>query len=465
MSEQTGMRVAAVDLGATSVRVAVVDLAAQQPAPEIVYRLRHELVEYPDGTMRWEWDRIVAAVEHGLELALEAGPLASIGVDGWAVDYALLDGEGQLLAPPVSYRDARTARWRDVVDRIGEQRLYELTGIQLMAVNTIFQLAAHDRDELARADRLLMLPDLLVARLTGHQGAERSNASSTALLSTDGRQWVPELLDAVGVDPALFAPFQDAGDLAGRWRDIPVHVVGSHDTASAFVARPGSADPGTVVVSSGTWVLVGAERDEVDVSEAARRANFSNERGALGGYRFLKNVMGFWLLECCRSQWGDPPVAELVDDAMDVRDPVPTFDATEQRFLAPADMEAEIRDAAGLAAGTDRATLVRSILESIAAAVGAVVSQLSEVTGEPTTELHLVGGGVRVEAMNRLLADHIGVPVVIGSPEAAALGNACVQGLALGRFTSLDDARAWVRVGARRVRPGSIRTTSDRPGS
>jgi rhamnulokinase len=446
-------RVAAIDLGATSVRVAVVDLSADQPNPHVVHRVPHEVVAQPDGTQRWDWDHIVAAVEHGLELALADGPIASIGVDGWAVDYGLLDRDGALLSPPISYRDTRTAGWERVAAGIGEDRLYELTGIQLMPINTIFQLAAHDPDELSRAHRLLLLPDLLVAHLTGHHGTERSNASTTALLDTQGRHWVPELLEEIGVHAELFAPLQDAGVRAGTWRGVPVHIVGSHDTASAFIARPGIPDPGSVVISSGTWVLVGLERAEVDVSSEARAANFSNERGALGGVRFLKNVMGFWLLERCRSAWGSPPIETLIADAMRSQGPVPIFDATEDRFLSPPDMEVTIRDAAGLGSDADRATLVRSILESIAAAAADVVLQLEAITGTPSTDLHLVGGGVRMEAMNRLLAEHTGLPVVVGSAEATSIGNAALQGLALGRFSSLDDARSWIGLGARRFEP------------
>jgi rhamnulokinase len=448
------IRVAAVDLGATSVRVAVIDLAAARPHVEIVHRVPHALTEHDDGTLRWQWDHIVTEVEWGLRRALEGGPLASIGVDGWAVDYGLLDGQDRLLSPPVSYRDQRTTGWRTLAERIGEQRLYEATGIQLMPINTIFQLAVHDRDELSRARHLLLLPDLLVHHLTGQLGMERSNASTTALLDTSGCDWVPELLDAIDVDVGLFAPLEDAGTHAGDWRGVPVHLVGSHDTASAFLARPGIPEDGTAIVSSGTWVLVGTERPDVDVSPAARMANFSNERGAFGGVRFLKNVMGFWLLERCRSEWGDPPIAELVTAAATVEAQVPVFDATQQRFLAPDDMETEIRAAAGLGPEVGRAAVVRRILGSIAASVSEVLRELAETTGIPVTGLHVVGGGVRMELMNQLLSDTAVVPATVGSAEATALGNGLAQGIALGRFASIDEGRSWIGAGARQLRPG-----------
>jgi rhamnulokinase len=289
------VRVLAVDLGATSVRVVAVDLAAPEPAARVLHRWRHQPVRHQDGSLRWDWHGILREVARGLELGLAAGPVASIGVDGWGVDYGLLDGRGALLSPPYCYRDERTEGWRTTAERIGAEHLYAVTGIQLLHLNTIFQLAAHDRTELRRAARLLLLPDLVVRMLTGFEGAERSNASTTALLDAQTGDWSAELLEAVGLDPALLPPIVSAGLAVGSWRGVGVHTVGSHDTASAFVGVPGAPGPGSVVVSSGTWVLVGAERPTADTSQKARDANFSNEAGALGGVRFLKNVTGFWL--------------------------------------------------------------------------------------------------------------------------------------------------------------------------
>jgi rhamnulokinase len=444
-------RVLAVDLGATSVRVVAVDLGAPEPAAQVLHRWRHQPVRHQDGSLRWDWHGILHEVERGLELGLAAGPVASIGVDGWGVDYGLLDGRGALLSPPYCYRDERTEGWRTTAERIGADHLYAVTGIQLLPLNTIFQLAAHDRSELSRAARLLLLPDLVVRMLTGFEGAERSNASTTALLDARTGAWSAELLEAVAVDPVLLPPIVPAGLAVGSWRGVGVHAVGSHDTASAFVAVPGVPGSGSVVVSSGTWVLVGAERPAADTSEKARDANFSNEAGALGGIRFLKNVAGFWLLEQCRAVWGNPTVEELVAAAAGVRGPVRTVDPADARFLAPADMEAEIRAAAGLGTAASRAEVVRCILESIASATARVAEELVAVTGTPVDELLVVGGAARIRLMNELYGRHAGVPVTVGSPEATALGNAVVQGLALGRFERLEDARRWLAIGAERL--------------
>lgn len=445
-----GARVAAVDLGATSVRVAVVDLAASAPRPEVVHRWAHGPVAHDDGTMRWDWAGILAAVEAGLDRALASGPIASIGVDGWGVDHALFDAHGQLVTAPFSYRDERTADWQATADRIGREDLYARTGVQLMPINTVFQLAAHDPEELAAAARIVLLPDLVVHHLTGHLGTERSNATTTALVSHATGDWDDDLLAAVGVRRDQLPPIESAGSLAGRWRGVPVHTVGSHDTASAFLGAPGIPGPAAAVVSSGTWVLVGAERPRADVSGAASAANFSNEGGAVGGVRLLKNVVGFWVLERCRAAWGDTRVEELVAAAADVEGDVPVVDLDNDSFLSPDGVEEAYRSAAGLV-GAPRAVVVRSIVESIAAGAAKVVAEVGEVTGVVRDEVLHVGGATRMELFNERLAARTGLPVRVGSPEAAAIGNALLQGVALGVFADVDAGRLWAGASARVV--------------
>lgn len=439
-----GPRVLAVDLGATSIRVASIDLGRSVPRVEIVHRWRHAPLPSRDGTLRWDWHRITAEVETGLSRALASGAVASIGVDGWGVDYGLVGGDGDLVALPFSYRDQRTHGWRATADAIGVDRIYAITGVQLMSINTLFQLAVHDREELGRARAVLLLPDLMARSLTGFEGAERSNASTTALLDLEDGGWSGELVDAIGLSPELLPPVIDAGQRVGSWRGIPVTTVGSHDTASAFLGMPGIPGAGTVFVSSGTWVLVGVERKRADTSEPARLANFSNERGALGGFRFLKNIMGFWMLEQCRSAWGDPPVEELVLEAARVSGPVPLVDATDARFLSPSSMLSEIVDAAGFDREPTRAEVVRCILESIASRIADVVDELSAITGRDMDRVFVVGGSARVSLLNELIAQHTRLPVVVGSSEATALGNAVAQGVGLGYFARLDDARRWL---------------------
>ena len=218
-----------------------------------------------------------------------------------------------------------------------------------------------------RAARVLLLPDLLVSILTGFEGAERSNASTTGLLDARSGDWSAELIEAIGMAPSLAAG-------RGRCRDRQwgigggsrSHLVGSHDTASAFLACPGGREPGTVFVSTGSWVIVGIERAEADTSSAAMAANFSNESGALGGFRFLKNVVGFWMLEACRPVWGDPPIDVLIEEATAVDDPVPTFDAADKRLVAPTTWRPRSRTQPGSRQDVPRAWSSSSVLESIA---------------------------------------------------------------------------------------------------
>lgn len=439
-------RVLAVDLGASSARVVAVDLPDDGAAPtyEVVHRIAHGPVHHDDGTLRWDWSRLVAEVERGLHhaVAVSAEPVASIGVDTWGVDYGLVDAAGQVIAPPFAYRDHRTDGWEELADRIGRDRLYAVTGIQLMAINTVFQLAAHDADELEAADGLLLLPELLVAALTGERTGERTSAGTSALVDLATGDWSDELLDAVGVDRRLFPELQPATTPVGSFLGIPVHLVGGHDTASAVAAVPGPPAPGAAFVSSGTWMLVGAERPAPDTSPAAAAANFSNEPGVMGGVRFLKNVMGMWLLEQCRAQWGGPPLEGLLAGAAAVGHDVPTFDATDHRFLAPADMEAEIKAAAGLPPSAGRDVVVRCLLASLAASTARVVAELESFLPGPVTELNVIGGAAQNLLLNELLAEASGVPVRVGPVEATAMGNALVQGVAIGRYRDLDEARS-----------------------
>jgi rhamnulokinase len=434
------VRVAAVDMGATSVRVAVVDLDAGRPQVEIVHRWFHGPDARPDGSVRWRWQELVENVHAGLDRALAGGPLASIGVDGWGVDYGLLGEDGRLLSDPHSYRSPRTSGWREVAQELGEDELYRRTGIQLMPINTIFQLAAHDQEELGRANQLVMLPELVTYELTSTPTSERSNAGTTGMLDIATGTWAEDLLAAVGVDPAVLPLPEPAGRPVGVYHGAPVHLVAAHDTACAFAASPlGTED--SAFVSAGTWVLVGIERGSPDTSEAARSANFSNEVGALGGYRFLKNVPGFWLLEQCAAHW-ETSVAELLERSAAVS-AAPVFDVHDERLLAPERMDDEIRRIAGISPEADKAVVARSIVESIANAVARVVDELRR--WQPVSRLVVVGGGGASSFVRQRFADHAQTAVVAGSTEATALGNALVQGIALGRFDGLESARRWAR--------------------
>jgi len=427
--------VGAVDFGASSIRVCRVTFGDGPTELEVVHRYAHAPVH--DGThLRWDWSRLVAEAERGLELATTAGPLASIGIDTWGVDYGLLDHRGELVEPPISYRDPRTDGYRSVLQRMGEEHFFTTTGLQALQIDTIFQLATHDREQLARAHHLLMLPEVLVHHLTGVITAEPSSAGTTGLLDLRTRMWSAELADEIGVDRALLAPLQPAGTQVGSWRGIPVHLVGGHDTASAVLA---GAEHGAPFIATGTWLLVGREQDEPDTSAAAFAAGFGNELGALGGVRLLRNVAGWWLVEECRRQWGDPDLGDLLAQAASIAS-VPAGDALDPRLLAPSDMATSLAELAGLPDPTDRAAITRCAVESMAASAAQVIASLPDVDGDRA--VRVFGGGTRSTLLLDALARHTGGPVRVGPIEAAALGNALAQGLALEVFATVDDGRA-----------------------
>jgi rhamnulokinase len=438
----SGPAVAAVDFGAASIRVCRVVLGTDDGRPpqlEVVHRHHHQAMTDNGGHLRWDWTRLVDEMVRGLEAAAERGPLASIGVDTWGVDYGLLDAAGELVAPPFSYRDRRTDGYRTVVERVGDTHLYDTTGIQLQPFNTLFQLAAHDRAELERAAHVVLLPELLVHHLTGTITGERTSAGTTSMVDLNTGTWSHELADAAGIDVGLLPPIADAGTKAGTWRGVPVHLVGGHDTASAVVAMGAAPQPRATFVSAGTWLLVGREQPQPHIGPAAKRYNFTNEAGALGGFRFLKNLAGAWLVEGCRARWQGWSVEDLFVAAAAVDHDGPSMDhivdVSEPRFLHPDDMLAEVTDAAGLPYDAPPPVVVRCIVESLAVSTVRVIDEMGGTPG-----IHVFGGGGSSLYRERL-AVRAGVPVEAGPVEATALGNALVQGIALGLYPDLPAAR------------------------
>lgn len=431
-----------VDWGASSIRVARVTAPAAGPMQvQIVHRHRHRPVRDEHGSLRWDWDRLMAETDRGLAAGVALGPVESIGVDSWGVDYGLLDSRGTLVGLPYSYRDARTDGWRTTLDRIGADALYGITGLQAMPFNTVFQLACHRDDEMRRAASLLMLPDLIVHELCGHVAAERTAAGTSGLLDVRTGQWSQQLCAAIGLSPSLLAPIAEPGTSAGTWRGTPVRLVGSHDTASAVV---GGGRTGRVFVSAGTWYLVGMERDAPDLSPMARAANFTNEQSTFGGVRFLRNVAGGWLLDECARSWGPGSIEAIADEVAAEPVDVPTFDATDDALVAPADMPATVAHLAGLARSASRATVVRCIVESTAATVATIADRLDPAGG---AGIDLFGGGARSSLFVDALHRRSGREVAIGHPEATVVGNAITQFVAAGRFCDLADARAHVPAG------------------
>jgi rhamnulokinase len=439
MADPIGPLVAAVDFGASSIRVAVIDLGRRPLEPQIIHRHQHAPVRHPDGSLRWDWETLVAETRRGLALATEIGPLASIGVDTWGLDYGLIDHSGRLVAPPHSYRDPRLDRWEVVADRIGRRRLYDITGIQLMAGNSIFQLAAHDRRELARARHVLMLPELLLHELCDVVLAERTSAGTTSLVDISTGTWSDELITAIDADRSWFPEIRSAGESVARYQGVPVHLVGGHDTASAVLAMGADPEPGSVFLSTGTLFLIGQEQPHPITDDDSFARNMANEPGVFGGVRRLANLPGMWLLEECRRSWGVGSVAELLNGTGAEIEGTRLIDIDDPRLVAPTDMPAVVRRLAGLPESASPAEVIDCIVESLAHAVGEAVQRVDSTGGD--APLVVFGGAARASRLIDRIATRSGRSLLIGPAEATTLGNALAQGIAIGVFDSVGDAR------------------------
>jgi rhamnulokinase len=436
-----------VDLGATSVRVCRVDLDASPLICEVIHRVAHRPKILTDGSLRWDWGLIIDAVQTGLAAALEAGPVASIGVDGWGVDYGLINRAGSLIGDPHCYRSNRTLGWREVAARLGPERLYAMTGIQAMPINTLFQLAFEDKDLLGDADRLLMVPELVVWALTGEAAGEVTSAGTTGMLDVRTRQWVSDLAIEIGLRPEILPELQPAGTPVGAWQGVPVHLVAGHDTASAVAALPPSNGPQgrRAFLSTGSWFLAGTCVDEPITTPEARRANLSNEPAVFGGVRLLRNLTGLVLLERLRDQWGSPPIEQLAAVASELA-PEPLVVDTDSPELGSAnDVEAVLRNLGRLPSSAGRNRVVRLLVDSLAARVASALDEIGAVVREPIAEVVVGGGGTRIPALLNALRETTGLVVAKGPQEASAMGNALVQGVAIGRFSSLEHARVAVQ--------------------
>jgi rhamnulokinase len=462
--------VAAIDLGATSGRVIVGRFENGRIGMETVGRFPNTPVRTPSG-LHWDLMGLHRGALDGLTRAFRADPgIASIGVDSWAVDYALMRGD-RMLGVPFHYRDDRTAAGVEAVHAVAPfAELYRRNGLQFLPFNSLYQLAA-EGDLLHLADGLLLVPDLFGWMLTGARVAERTNASTTGLLDVRSREWDAELAERLGVPVGILPRLVDPGAEIGRLlphvaseigapEAVPVVAVGSHDTASAVVAVPMEAAR-AAYISCGTWGLVGVETEQPVLTDAAREANFTNEGGVDGRVRFLHNVMGLWLLSETVRTWEAESgrgidLPDLLKQAAHVPAPEAVFDANDPVFLAPGDMPGRIADwlrARGLPVPQSRAEFARVIVESLADAFAQAVHTAAELSGVPVETIHVVGGGALNTLLCRRLADRSGLPVLAGPVEATAIGNLLVQARAAGLVTGdLEALRAAVAAAFEPVR-------------
>jgi rhamnulokinase len=445
----TSVTVAAVDLGASGGRVMAGQVGESGIALHEVHRFGNQPVT-AGGTLYWDILRLLAEVRAGLEAAARQFPLASAGIDSWGVDFGLLDETGALLGNPVHYRDVRTAGVRIPVPAA---ELYAVTGTQHLPFNTVYQLAATPM--LRHAATMLLIPDLLAYWLTGQVGAEVTNASTTSLFDVRAQAWATRLIEKAGLPPRIFPPLRRPGEVIGPilgpngpGSPLPLIAVGSHDTASAVAGVPAEA-PGFAYISSGTWSLAGVELDAPVLTPASRAANFTNETGIDGTIRYLRNVMGLWLLQESLRAWPGASLGSLLDEAARLPSLRFVIDPDDPVFLPPGDMPGRIAawlGDRGEAVPAGPAETVRCILDSLALAHRRAIAEAQSLSGRHADVVHVVGGGARNELLCQLTADATGLPVIAGPAEATCFGNVLVQARALGAAPGdLAGMRALIR--------------------
>ena len=451
----------AFDLGAESGRAVLGQLCSGVITTAEVHRFANEPVEYSGG-LHWDTPRLWLEIRKALSL-LQDDELAGIGVDAWGVDYALLGEGGELLQNPYHYRDKRTDGVMEVVfAKVSKGEIYGQTGIQFMPINTLFQLFASKQQtpQLLKASRtLLTIPDLFHYWLTGNAVCEFTNATTTQMVNARTRTWDRELMGKLDLPSDLPATIVEAGTVVGTLSEkiasnaalngTPVIAPASHDTGSAVAAV--AARHGIAFLSSGTWSLLGTELDAPLITAESLRLNFTNEGGVCGTTRFLKNVMGLWMLQCCRHSWAVHDDVYEYGELMDLAEREPGFgslvDPDDQSFLYPADMPSAIGtfcERTQQPTPLTPAAYARTVLESLAFKYRQVIDDLEQVTHKPIRQIRIVGGGSKNRLLNQFTADATGRQVLAGPAEATALGNIAMQILATGAASSLPEVRAMV---------------------
>lgn len=450
----------AVDIGASSGRHILGTIRDGKIELEEIYRFENGM-KHEGSSLLWDTEHLFTEIVNGLKQCKKLGKIpGSMGIDTWGVDYVLLDKDGNIVGKTYGYRDHRTDGCPEKVYKIiPEEELYARTGTQKQSFNTIFQLYAlkdSESDVLDRAETMLMMPDYFNYRLTGIKNQDYTNATTTGLINASTNDWDEEIIDRLGFPKHIFLkpemPGKKLGSLKDEIReeigfDLDVYSIASHDTASAVMSVPSSAED-TLYISSGTWSLMGVESAVAITSDKAREANFTNEGGYDLRYRFLKNIMGLWMIQQVRHELGDMySFAELCDMAEKEREFPSRVDANDPRFLSPEGMQAEIKKAlkeSGQKEPANSGQMATVIYQSLADAYAKTVDETEAVTGRHYEAVNIIGGGSKAGYLNRLTANACRRRVVAGPDEGTAIGNILCQMISLGDFGSLKEARSSV---------------------
>ena len=450
----------AVDIGASSGRHLLASMKDGKMQLEEVYRFPNGM-DNKNGTLCWDVERLITEIKNGLKKCKEIGKIpVSMGIDTWGVDYVLLDKDDKILGDTVGYRDSRTEGMDEkVYEVIPQDDLYARTGIQKQIFNTIYQLMAVKQSHpeyLEQAETILMIPDYFNFLLTGVKMNEYTEATTGQLISPKTNDWDYELIDMLGYNSRMFRPVSMPGTVVGDFTEEVQKEVGfnctvvlpaTHDTGSAVLAVP-TNDDDAVYISSGTWSLMGIERKEADCSMESMKANFTNEGGYDHRFRYLKNIMGLWMIQSVKKEFTeDLSFAEICEMAS--KETIPSIvDCNDDCFLAPKSMIEAVQK---FCRDTDQPVpetvgeISSVIYNSLAKCYGDTVEEIEAITGKKYSTIYVVGGGSNAGYLNELTAKYTGRKVSAGPSEATAIGNIIVQMLHDGVFASLPEARTCVK--------------------
>ena len=447
----------AVDIGASSGRHIIGWVQEGKMMLEEVYRFENNL-QNKNGSLCWDTDHLFASIVEGMKACKAAGKIpTTMGIDTWAVDFVLLNEQGNRLGDTVGYRDSRTKGMDTLAEQtLSFEELYARNGIQKQLFNTLYQLLAlkqQNPELLEKAHRFLMIPEYFNYRLTGVAKNEYTNATSTALVSAHTKTWDTELMNLYGIPTHLFGdlamPGETVGNLLPEIReqvgfDCTVILPATHDTGSAFLAVPASDDT-SVYISSGTWSLLGVENKQAITTRESAKANFTNEGGYEYRFRYLKNIMGLWMIQSIRRNFNKQySFADLENMAKECADFPSVVDVNDPAFLAPDSMVEAVKAVCaktGQPVPASVGQLMQCVYQSLARSYAEAIKELSALTGVNYTHVNIVGGGSKDGYLNSLTAKATGLPVIAGPTEGTALGNLMVQMIAGGDFADLQQAR------------------------
>ncbi len=453
----------AIDIGASSGRHILSHMENGKIVLEEVYRFPNGMEEH-EGRKVWDVDGLFEEIKTGMKKCKELGKIpVSVGIDTWAVDFVLLDQNDERIGDAVAYRDERTKNMDEkVYELVAEKELYGRTGIQKQVFNTIYQLMAlktKESEALRTASKLLMIPDYFHFLLTGRAVTEYTNATTTQLVNAQSKEWDEELIRRLGYSVSIFQQIRTPGTVLGSLKEDIAKEIGytcevvlpaTHDTGSAVAAVPVSEDEeeNVLYISSGTWSLMGTELREADCSEESRQHNLTNEGGYQYRFRYLKNIMGLWMIQSVKKEIGGGLGFGEICEAASGCGIASIVDCNDDRFLAPADMTEEVRAAcreSGQQEPEGIAEVAAVIYNSLAKCYADAKKEIEAMTGISYESIHIIGGGANADYLNRLTAKVTGKKVLAGPVEATAIGNLAVQMIADGVLGSLQDARKCIR--------------------